>query len=58
MYRIKMGQAYDGCIPVTVWYVQMHVTIVFVYAGWVNIKGYDKREKAQRLLDILNGKDI
>ena len=23
MYRIQIGEVYDGCIPKTVWFVQM-----------------------------------
>ena len=39
MYRIQKGEAYSGCIPITVWFVQKYINISFVYAGWVNIKG-------------------
>ena len=56
MYRIQKGEAYSGCIPITVWFVQKYINISFVYAGWVNIKGFDRREKAEELLNILKSK--
>ena len=52
MYRIKKGEAYSGCIPVTVWFVQVRRETMFGYK-WINIKGYDKRERAEELLNIL-----
>ena len=57
MYRIQIGEVYDGCMPITVWFVQKHINICCVYDGWVNIKGYDSYDKAKRLLHILNGKE-
>lgn len=57
MYRIQIGEVYDGCIPKTVWFVQKHINICCVYDGWVNIKGYDSYDKAKKLLNILNGKE-
>ena len=57
MYRIQKGQAYNGCIPISLWFVQEYINIHFVYSGWVNIKGYDRYDKAKRLLNILNGKE-
>ena len=55
MYRIKIGEAYSGCIPITVWFVQMKKETMFG-DEWVNVKGYDKREKAKELLNILKSK--
>lgn len=56
MYRIQKGEAYSGCIPITVWFVQVKQETTFGHK-WVNIKGYDSYDKAKRLLNILNGKD-
>ena len=55
MYRIQQGEAYSGCIPITVWFVQVRRETRFGYE-WINIKGYDSYDKAKRLLNILNGK--
>ena len=52
MYRIQKGEAYSGCIPITVWFVQVRRETRFGYE-WINIKGYDKRERAEELLNIL-----
>ena len=55
MYRIQIGEVYDGCIPITVWFVQVKRENRFGHE-WVNVKGYDKREKAKELLNILKSK--
>ena len=52
MYRIQIGEVYDGCIPKTVWFVQMKKGTMFGNK-WINIKGFDKRERAEKLLNIL-----
>ena len=52
MYRIQIGEVYDGCIPKTVWFVQMKKGTMFGNK-WINIKGFDKRESAEELLNIL-----
>lgn len=52
MYRIQKGEAYSGCIPITVWFVQVGRKTMFGYK-WINIKGFDKRERAEELLNIL-----
>ena len=52
MYGIQKGEAYSGCIPITVWFVQVRRETRFGYE-WINIKGYDKRERAEELLNIL-----
>ena len=56
MYRIQKGEAYSGCIPITVWFVQVRRETTFSHK-WVNVKGYDSYDKAKRLLNILNGKE-
>lgn len=53
-YKIKLGEAYNGCIPVSVWYVQVKKDTKFG-VEWVNVKGYEERRKAEKLLRILTG---
>ena len=53
--RIVPMEAYDGCIPVTVWMVQKRVGH-FPFDRWVNIKGYSDKKKAVELMSLLNGK--
>ena len=55
MYRIQKGESYSGCIPITVWFVQMKKGTMFGNK-WINIKGFDRREKAEELLKILKSK--
>lgn len=52
MYRIQIGEAYSGCIPITLWFVQMKKETMFSNK-WINIKGFERREKAEELLNIL-----
>ena len=33
MYRIQIGEVYDGCIPITVWFVQMNKETMFGNKG-------------------------
>lgn len=54
-YRIKLGEAYNGCIPVSVWYVQVKKDTMFGVSEWVKVKGYQERRKAEKLLRILTG---
>ena len=53
-YRLKLGEAYNGCIPVSVWYVQVKKDTM-CGVEWVNVKGYEERRKAEKLLRILTG---
>ena len=55
MYRIQIGEAYSGCIPITVWFVQVKRKTRFGYE-WVNVKGFDRRERADELLNMLKSK--
>ena len=55
MYRIQIGEVYDGCIPITVWFVQVKRKTRFGYES-VNVKGFDRREMAEELLKILKSK--
>lgn len=45
-------EAYDGCIPVTVYMVQKYIE-GFFFGRWVNIKGYSDRRKAVELVKLL-----
>ena len=46
-------EAYNGCIPVTVYMVQKHVES-FLFGKWVNIKGFSDKKKAVELMDLLS----
>lgn len=46
-------EAYDGCIPVTVYMVQKYVDC-FPCGKWVNIKGFSDEKKAVELMTILH----
>lgn len=54
-YRIITGQGYNGCIPITVYWVQK-LQSGFFYDKWVNVKGFDRYERAKQLFDLLNVK--
>lgn len=51
-YRIVVGSAYNGCIPITVYWVQVREDKTFS-THWCNIKGYEDKQKAVELLKIL-----
>ena len=55
MYRIQKGEVDFGLIPITVWFVQMKKETMFGNK-WVNIKGFDRRERAEELLNMLKSK--
>lgn len=50
--RIVPMEAYDGCIPVTVYMVQKYYE-GFIFGRWVNIKGYSDRRKVAALMSML-----
>ena len=50
--RIIPMNAYDGCIPVTVYMVQKRVGDC-IFGKWVNIKGFSDKKKAVALLSLL-----
>lgn len=52
-YRIEIGSGYNGCIPITVYWVQ-RLEQGFFSDKWVNVKGFDRYEDAERLLNLLN----
>lgn len=47
-YRIVQGEGYDGCIPITVYWVQVLKRGFWGYK-WENIKGFDRYENAKAL---------
>lgn len=50
--RIIPINAYDGCIPVTVYMVQKYVGGC-IFGKWVNIKGFSDYKKAVALKSLL-----
>ena len=54
-YRIVTGEGYDGCVPITVYWVQVRED-GFFGSKWRNVKGFDSRDRAEELLDILTNK--
>ena len=50
--RIIQMNAYDGCIPVTVYMVQKYVEGC-IFGKWVNIKGFSDKNKAVELMSLL-----
>ena len=50
--RIIPMEAYNGCIPVTVYMVQKDVGGC-IFGKWVNIKGFSDKEKAEALMSLL-----
>ena len=50
--RVIPMEAYDGCIPVTVYMVQKYVE-GFIFGKWVNIKGFSDKKKAYALMSLL-----
>ena len=50
--RITPMNAYDGCIPVTVYMVQKYVG-GSIFGKWVNIKGFSDKENAEALMSLL-----
>ena len=51
-YRIKIGSGYNGCIPITVHWVQVKKS-GFFSDKWENIKGFEDKKKALALLNAL-----
>ena len=49
--RIIPIEAYNGCIPVTVYMVQKYVGGC-IFGKWVNIKGFQDKKKAVELMSL------
>jgi hypothetical protein len=54
-YRIITGEAYNGCIPIIVYWVQVEKS-AFFGSKWENVKGFDTYKRAKQLLDLLEGR--
>lgn len=54
-YRITTGEAYNGRIPITVYWVQVQKS-TFFGSKWENVKGFDAYKRAKELLDLLEGR--
>lgn len=52
-YRIVSGRSYNGCIPITVYWVQARVDKRFT-CEYVNVKGFESYRRAEELLNYLN----
>ncbi|WP_195372961.1 MULTISPECIES: hypothetical protein [Parabacteroides] len=52
-YRIIKGSGYNGCIPITVYWVQVYRES-FWGGKYVSIKGFDTYTRAKELYDLLN----
>lgn len=52
-YRIVKGEAYIGCMPTLIYYVQVRKDGLFC-SSWKNIKGFDTYARAKELLNVLN----
>lgn len=52
-YRIVKGCSYNGCIPITVYWVQVRIDKRFS-SEYVNVKGFESYRRAEELLDYLN----
>lgn len=50
--RIIPMEAYDGCIPITIYMVQKYADH-FPFGKWVNIKGFSDKKKAVALMSLL-----
>ena len=55
-YRINLVHVYDGCVPISVYEVQVSVPSVFD-DKWCCVKQFRHRASAERLLSILNEKE-
>lgn len=53
-YRITKGNGYNGCEPITVYWVQRRRKGYFSDT-WINIKGFELYSRAKEALDLLDG---
>lgn len=52
-FRIIQGSGYNGCIPITVYWVQKLEEKTFT-SKWINVKGFDTYSRAKELLEMLS----
>lgn len=50
--RIVPMEAYNGCIPVTVWMVQKRDGGC-IFGKWINLKGFSVKRRAAALMSML-----
>lgn len=53
IFRMITVQAYNGCLPITAYMIQRLEERSFLPDKWVNVKGYEDRNKADEIFDIL-----
>lgn len=53
IFRMITVQAYNGCLPITAYMIQRLEERSFLPDKWVNVKGYEDRNKADEVFDIL-----
>ena len=56
-YRIIQGSGYNGCLPITVYWVQVRKD-TFFGSKWENVKGFDTLSRAKELMSLLRSKTI
>lgn len=44
---------YTGCLPITVYWVQVYAKLPIIGYRWVNVKGFDTKRRAEELLNYL-----
>lgn len=54
IFRMITVQAYNGCLPITAYMIQRLEERTFLPDKWVNVKGYEDRNKAEEIFDILS----
>ena len=52
-YRIVQKEAYNGCIPIIAYFVQVRKEGLF-FERWENIKGFSSYNRALSLYKMLN----
>lgn len=53
LFRMITVQAYNGCFPITAYMIQRLEERTFLPDKWVNVKGYEDRDKADMMFDML-----
>jgi len=51
-YRITNGSGYNGCRPITVYWVEIYKEGL-IFGKWVRIKGFDSKDNAKQLIKTL-----
>lgn len=55
LFRLVTMPAYNGCIPITAYMIQRREIRTLLPDKWVNVKGYEDKEKAEKLYKTLVG---